>query len=413
MSDVHLGAFREKELRELNIQAFEKAIDVCLARNADFVIIAGDFFDLALPEMGVVDRAVRKMKEAHDRGLRFYLVYGSHDYSPTETSIIDVLCSAGVLVKVSTFEALGEGEEKAKLNVVKDEKTGVSFAGVSARARALDEKDFKKLDFSNLDSVPNPKIFIFHAAISEYTPEELRGFGGGVPLSVLPKGFDYYATGHVHLPQVIHDPVLGGKPLVYPGPLFASDYRDLEDLSSRKHGFWFCELEGSECKVERIEVDLCAIEYLPYNADGKTPDVVQRELFQLLESRDTEGKIVLMKVGGTLASGSPHEIDFSSLREKAAARKTRVFYLNRTSLEAKEKEVPIASLSDTKNIEEDLFKQSLGALSGISDSLKGERGLAISKKMLTLLKAESLAGEAKSDFEVKLSAGAKNAFEQS
>ncbi len=443
LSDVHLGAFREKELRELNIVAFEKAVDYCISREADFVVIAGDFFDIALPEMGVVDRAVRKMGEAIARGMRFYLVYGSHDYSPTGTSIIDVLCSAGVLVNVSSNSAgngvraaggaegtaggkgragaegvasgwsgVGEaGGGKIRLQVFKDGKTGVSLAGVNARARSLEEADFRNLDGAALESIPNPKIFVFHSAVSEYTPVELKGFGGGVPVSALPKGFDYYASGHVHLPQVIHDPTLGGKPLVYPGPLFASDYRDLEALAGVKHGFWFCEMDGEACKVERVELDVCSVACLKYDAGGKNPAVAQQDLLALLDSADLGGKIVLMKVSGALESGSPKEMDFTAIRAKAAARGSRVFYLNRNALEAREQVELVSSLSDARKIEDELFSKSLENLAGVSTGLKGASGLEASKALFGVLKTEQVAGEAKADFESRMAAGAKSVFD--
>lgn len=414
MSDVHLGAFREKELRELNIRAFEKAVDVCIEKKASFVIIAGDFFDIALPEMGVVNRAVRKMREAQKQGIVFYLVYGSHDYSPTQTSIIDVLCSAGVLVKVAEGEETKGESSGVALKVFKDEKTGVSLAGVSARARGLEEADFQKIDFAPMEKIPHPKVFVFHSAVAEHTPKELLGFGGGVPVASLPKGFDYYASGHVHLPQVICDPALGGKPLVYPGPLFASDYRDLEDLSSRKHGFFFCELnENGECAVERTELGVCEVDFLQYDASGKNPVVAQQELLDLLNAKDFAGKIVLMKISGALQSGSPKDMDFTAIREKANAKNARVFYINRNALQSKEGERPLSSEADAKSVEEDLFKQSLNALGArVPAEMKGEKGLGYSKKLLAALKEEQAAGETKGDFESRVVVSAKKVFEQ-
>jgi hypothetical protein len=413
MSDVHLGAFREKELRELNITAFEKAVDACVERKADFIIIAGDFFDVALPEMSVVNRAVKKMREAHEKGLNFYLVYGSHDYSPTETSIIDVLCTAGVLVKVSVAEESGDETPRVTLKVFKDEKTGVSFAGVSARARGLEESDFEKIDFTPLEKIPSPKIFIFHSAIVEFVAEELRDFGG-VPLSALPKGFDYYATGHVHLPRVIRDSRLSNKPLVYPGPLFASDYRDLESLSKEKHGFWFCELEeNGECKVERVELDVCGVDFEEYDASGKNPSVVQQDLLDLVNSKNFSGKVFLLRVKGILASGSPGDVDFSAVREKANSKNPVVFYLNRNALVSPEKQELVASVSDTKKVEDELFAKSLDGLQGAAPEFKGEKGLHWSKKLLEVLKIEQPPGETKTDFESRISKQALSVFDSS
>ncbi len=63
IADCHLGAFRDARLRELNLQAFEKALDEVAKQNVDFVIIAGDLFDISIPDLSVVERAVRKMRQ--------------------------------------------------------------------------------------------------------------------------------------------------------------------------------------------------------------------------------------------------------------------------------------------------------------------------------------------------------------
>ncbi|MDP2717147.1 MAG: metallophosphoesterase, partial [Candidatus Micrarchaeota archaeon] len=98
IADCHLGAFRDPDLRERNLSAFEWAMAEATRQNLDFAIIAGDLFDISIPDLAVVQRAVRAMR-AFARPI--YAVYGSHDYSPTQTSVIDVLNEAGVLTKVS------------------------------------------------------------------------------------------------------------------------------------------------------------------------------------------------------------------------------------------------------------------------------------------------------------------------
>ena len=45
IADCHIGAWRDKTLRELNIQAFEKALDTCIEQKVDFIILPGDLFD--------------------------------------------------------------------------------------------------------------------------------------------------------------------------------------------------------------------------------------------------------------------------------------------------------------------------------------------------------------------------------
>ena len=40
------------------------------------------------------------MREVTEHGIPIYAIYGSHDYTPTSTSIIDVIASAGLLTKI-------------------------------------------------------------------------------------------------------------------------------------------------------------------------------------------------------------------------------------------------------------------------------------------------------------------------
>ncbi|MFH0835929.1 MAG: metallophosphoesterase, partial [Candidatus Micrarchaeota archaeon] len=127
LADVHLGAFREAELRAFNLKAFEIAVDESLRANVDFIVIAGDLFHTSLPEMSIVDAAVKKLKEARDAGKRVYVVFGSHDYSPTETSIINVLESAGVIRKIAAGEYGEDG--RLRLQAFKDEETGCTLVG--------------------------------------------------------------------------------------------------------------------------------------------------------------------------------------------------------------------------------------------------------------------------------------------
>ena len=64
MSDVHLGVWsNHPELKELSVQAFEQAIDRCIAEQLDFIVIAGDLFDTSLPPIDILKRAAAKFRQ--------------------------------------------------------------------------------------------------------------------------------------------------------------------------------------------------------------------------------------------------------------------------------------------------------------------------------------------------------------
>ncbi len=436
IADVHLGAFRDPTLRELNVLAFEKAIDRAISLESDFIIIAGDLFEIALPDMSVVDRAVRKMKELKDAGIPIYVVYGSHDYSATETSIIDVLGSAGLIKKVVSANINDDG--KIRLDFFTDEKTGVKFSGMSARKRGAEKSYYENLDCKHLEEGENGnvKIFLFHSTLNEMKPDFLA-MSDGIPLSNFPKNFNYYAGGHVHKRMERDFPDYGK--FVFTGALFGGDYRDLENASNEKNGFYFVEIDSSKKAVARFEpIDVCRIFSLNYNADARTSQLAGDELKQMIEkndfsdiscpkklrvseakrddfsgsaipSKDHQGaampSVVLLKISGELSSGKPSDINFGELKSMILKKGASAAYLSHNSLSSRETQQLKIKGEDKREIEEKVFEESLGLFEKQAalknPALSKDDGKKLSAALLALLRTENI-GEAKSDYEDKI-----------
>src|SRR5665647_493383 len=91
-------------------------MDICITRKVDFIVISGDLFHVGVPsDLDTVKQAVAKMREVTQQGIPIYAIYGSHDYTPTSTSIIDVIESAGLLTKIVRGTVV---EDKLKLECV-------------------------------------------------------------------------------------------------------------------------------------------------------------------------------------------------------------------------------------------------------------------------------------------------------
>lgn len=320
LADVHLGAY-SKEFRELNLEAFLEAMDRCLAGRVDFIMIAGDLFHINVPDLAVVDRAAAKLREVKDAGIPVYVWYGSHDYSPTEKSIIDVLASAGLFTKVATFNAV-EGQEAPPLAWTEDPATGARMVAIAGKALGLDMHIFKTLDRKALEREPGFKVFGFHAAVKEYLPDYLAHINA-VNLEDFPRGFDYYAGGHIHHPS-LQDPE-GYGPFVNPGPTFGSDGRDL--LNGDERGFVIGTVRGGrvDAKFERVEV----VPYLRAEVEvtGKSAAEARAEIDALVGSWDVAGKAVVLRVRGELVSGRRSELDLDGLHTrlpKAGARAVHI-----------------------------------------------------------------------------------------
>ncbi|MFA4946139.1 MAG: DNA repair exonuclease [Candidatus Micrarchaeia archaeon] len=391
ISDVHLGAFREPELRELNCRAFELALDGC--GEADFVIIAGDLFDSPLPDLGVANRAVRALRRLRDQGKRVYAVYGSHDYSPAEKNLIDVLESAGLLSKVS----LGDYEgERLKLSFAEDKETGARLTGLDARKRGIEREHFEALDRASLEAGVGYKIFVFHSGVEEHKPDFLKGVDG-VPLSLFPKGFDYYAGGHVH--ERIETTEKNYGKIVFPGPLFAADYRDLEDLSKKEHGFYLVRVNNGKTTTEFKPVNAAQAIAVEADANEKSPAQVREALLEKARACKCAGKIVLLKVHGTLASGNPGEIEFNSIA--AAFTGALAVKVNRAGLSSPESAAFKVEGENKREVEEKLFEE----LSC------GKWNTAPALPLLDALKEAKPEGETRTDFEARVTAKAAKALE--
>lgn len=320
MADVHLGAY-SKELRQLNLQAFLVSLDRCLQRKVDFVLIAGDLFHINVPDLAVVERAADKLREVKEAGVPVYVWYGSHDYSPTEKSIIDVLASAGLFTKVAGADPRGDGSP-LRLRFTTDGATGAKITAIAGKAQGLDRHLFASLDRAALESEPGFKVFGFHAAVREFLPPYLAHIEA-VSVADFPRGFDYYAGGHIH--HYHEERREGYGPFVNPGPTFGSDGRDVQNDEPR--GFVLTSVTGDrvEARFERVEVS--PFLRLDLDVAGQSAEAARRALEEKLSKAPVDGRAVVLRVHGELASGRRSELDLDALYARLPKQGARAVHI--------------------------------------------------------------------------------------
>ena len=64
LADTHLGRQKNQKLRETEKRIFQNMIDEILKNNVDFVLIAGDFFDINLPDMSHKNSLLSNLKKS-------------------------------------------------------------------------------------------------------------------------------------------------------------------------------------------------------------------------------------------------------------------------------------------------------------------------------------------------------------
>ena len=393
LADCHLGAFRDQVLRELNLKAFLSALDKCIAEGVDFILIAGDMLDNNLPDSRILNSAVKKLKEVHDKGIAVYVIYGSHDYSPNKTSMIDILHSAGLFRKVG-----GDDIENPELNFITDKKTGAKILGMSAKRLGLEAKQVNLMDFSRVESESGFKIFMFHSAVAECN-DQSASISGALSASRLPKGFSYYASGHVH------SKFFGEKCsrlIGFPGPTFGSDYRDLESASGGiSHGFFIVEFDSSSVKSHKfVEAESPEVIFKEYDASGKSAAKAETEIESFASSIDAKNKIILLRIFGELATGKPGDMNFSKIKDIISQKGAVSVYINRNALESKEQAEVKVSGESREEIENNVFGSCLENFSSDNSEIM-EKSHQMSLDLLRLLKEEQKGGT-KSDYEKKV-----------
>ncbi len=69
-----------------------------------FEIISGDLFDCAYPPIDILKGAFIELRKLHDSKIPCFIVAGSHDYSVSGKTFLDVLEKAGFCKNVTSFD---------------------------------------------------------------------------------------------------------------------------------------------------------------------------------------------------------------------------------------------------------------------------------------------------------------------
>ncbi|KPJ83570.1 MAG: hypothetical protein AMS17_17340 [Spirochaetes bacterium DG_61] len=407
LSDCHIGAWRDVRLRELNLRSFEIAVDSIIDEQVDFLVISGDLFHVNLPDLDSVRRVVTKLREAKDSGIPAYAVYGSHDYSPNATAMVDILASAGLLTRVVDAEV---DEGQVKLRYISDPKTGVKLCGLSGRSYALERHYYEVLDRASLEDEEGFRIFVFHSAIEEIKPA-YAAYGIGIQASYLPRGLEYYAGGHIH--QYIEERLSELGIVVYPGTLFGSTFSDLELYAKGvKRGYVIVEFEDSVKTIRFMESKIREIVFEVFSGDNRSSKEVEELILTWVEDTNVYQKIVLIKVEGVLSSGKVTEINFNGAREELYNQGAEFVSINRRNLITRDiPEVKVVGETPSQ-IEEETLREALSDFfipklsedvhKWVEAQFKGENGVKLALKLLQALKTEKQEGETNYDFEERI-----------
>jgi DNA repair exonuclease SbcCD nuclease subunit len=231
-----------------------------------------------------------------------------------------------------------------------------------------------------LASTPGFKIFMFHTALEELKPKELEQMNA-YPASFLPKGFDYYAGGHVHI--IRHENLEDYKNVIYPGPTFPCNFSELEKLGNG--GYYLFE----DGVITRKEIKLKETKNILLNVSS----VEELESKALEELQNVNNKIVLLRIIGKLKTGRVSDINWKKIMQNNS-----FITLRKTSKLTSEEFEEIKLKEGTgEMIEEQVFKEHAGQ---INNEFNDEINTA--KLLLNSLSLEKIEGENNRDYEERM-----------
>ncbi len=223
----HLPQKIFERIKESTFAALRNLTDAAIEHQVDIVIFAGDLFDEADRSVRAQTRLRKEMLRLKEHQIEVYLVYGNHDHLN------------GSWIHLDMPENVHVFKDEVEMKVFRKDNTSVHLYGFSYPVRHVTENmtgDYLKVKGADFD------IGILHGH-SDGTSEHGRYAPFQVKELVVKK-FDYWALGHIHKRQLLHELPY----IVYPGNIQG---RNKKETGSK--GCYLVTMTEEETKLEFIE----------------------------------------------------------------------------------------------------------------------------------------------------------------
>lgn len=200
-----------RQLRDCTFTALDHVVEACLEHRVNFLILAGDIFDFANISLRAQLRLREAMTRLEQAGIMVFVAHGNHDHLGGFRAILEWPANVHFFPagKIDDFPVLVDGQVVARVygisyprrdvseNYVPLFSAGLTAPGSDTQAPGAGGAPFT-LAVLHTNVGGNGK----HANYAPCTLEQL-----------IRAGFDYWALGHVHSNQVLHEYPW----VVYPG----------------------------------------------------------------------------------------------------------------------------------------------------------------------------------------------------
>lgn len=187
-----------EKLQKANHNALTAIIDIAIRNQVDAVIFAGDTFHQSRTSIRTQAYFIDEMKRLEQAKIPVFMSFGNHDYYVAERYWFDFPKNMFLFQKeqVETHYFMTKNQEK------------VAVSGFSYEHPWINTD--KLTEFPVKDPAADLHIGMYHGDTTNNGQQNYAPFSFS---EMKTKGYDYWALGHIHQPQVVSaDPLI-----VYPG----------------------------------------------------------------------------------------------------------------------------------------------------------------------------------------------------
>lgn len=255
-ADLHIGApvrgfcnlteEWQARLQEAIPAAFDRIVDLAVSRAVDFVVVAGDAFDITKPSYGDYCRFFAGLARLGEAGIPTYLVAGNHDPFATWGKDVELLPPSAHLLGTDGPSYVLHRRDAEPLCLIgargyRNQAWPVdeSIAEGISRERAVAAL---RADEPNADAAPFT-VGIVHTGLDL---DQSKAYCD--PRRLMQADVDYWACGHLHKRLV--KPSEESPRIVFPGCIQGRDLKE-----SGKRGCYLVSMEESDGRAPRAVLE--------------------------------------------------------------------------------------------------------------------------------------------------------------
>jgi len=264
-----------EEIRCATRQAMQNLTELAIQEKVKFLLICGDLYDGDWKDYNTGLFLVKEMARLREAGIRVFIISGNHD---AESNITRSLKMPENVYRFST--------KKAETKMMED--LGVAIHGQGFASRAV----MDNLSVAYPKAIPNFfNIGMLHTSVNGR--EDSEPYAPCSKEDLLAKGYDYWALGHVHNREIVHnDPYI-----IFPG--------NIQGRHIKESGAKGCTLvtveDGGSVVIKHLDLDLvrwdiCTVDVSGAESPEDIIEKVRSEIKIKINDNDYEEHFLAMRL---------------------------------------------------------------------------------------------------------------------